>query len=381
MSTEPRPDLPHVIVVGGGTAGLASAWKLAERGAKVTVLDPRPAPHDEGSHTGFTRVTRHAYHEGTSYVPLVREADDMWSDLESKPGDLLVRTGMIEFGPPDDPDFVAAVQACRACGVEHQMLNAAELRAQYPFAVPDGWQGCFTPSGGYLRVGPCLQAMRAAAEARGAVVRVGASVVAVEPGRVVVEDGILEADAIVLAAGTGTAKLVPESTVQLAALRRVLFWLRPRTIPETLPVWGAMVPNGFFYGFPYGDEGLQGLKLACHTSSTIPGLDDPVDPDDLDRELRPEDWAPIEAFLQTYLPTVGVDRVAHRVCTYTVTPSWDFLVDRHPDVEGLVVVSGLSGHGFKFAPSLGRLVTQLVLDGAAPTPEFAWAQHVEGAEA
>lgn len=375
MSTTPRPDLPHVIVVGGGTAGLASAWTLAERGAKVTVLDPREAPHDDGSHSGFTRVTRHAYHEGTSYVPLVREADDMWCALESSPGELLVRTGMIEFGAPDDADFVAAVNACNACGVEHQMLTASELRARYPLVVPDHWHGCFTPSGGYLRVGPCLQTMRQRAEASGAVIRTGARVQAVEPGRVVLEGETLLADAVVLAAGTGTIGLLPGVGVQLQALRRLLFWLRPEAPATTLPVWGAMVPDGFFYGFPPGREGIEGLKLACHTSATIPGLDEPIDPDDVDRELRAEDWAPVEAFLREYMPTLGTDRIAHRTCTYTVTPSWDFLVDRHPDSDGLVVVTGLSGHGFKFAPALGRLVAELVLDGASPQPEFSWARH------
>jgi len=372
MSNTPRPDLPHVIVVGGGTAGLASAWRLAERGARVTVLDPHEAPHDEGSHGGFTRVTRHAYHEGTAYVPLVREADDLWCALESTAGELLVRTGMIEYGPPDNADFRAVVDACLACDIEHRMLDASALRAQYPVSVPDHWQGCFTPSGGYLRVGACLHAMRSRAESHGAVIRSGVRATAVESGRVVTDHGVFEADAIVLAAGVQTPALLPAGERPLSVTRRVLFWLRPTVVPQSLPVWGAMVPGGFFYGFPYGEEGQQGLKLACHTSDAIPGLDAPIDPDAVDRTLHPEDWAPVEAFLRAHMPSVGVEIAAHKVCMYTVTPSWDFLVDRHPAMPGVVVASGLSGHGFKFAPVLGRLVAELVLDEAEPLPAFAW---------
>ena len=37
---------------------------------------------------------------------------------------------------------------------------------------------------------------------------------------------------------------------------------------------------------------------------------------------------------------------------------------------------GEEGHGFKFAPVLGRLVADLVLTDAEPLPEFAWASHV-----
>lgn len=375
MSSVLRPDLPHVIVVGGGTAGLASAWQLAERGASVTVLDPRVAPHDEGSHGGFTRVTRHAYHEGTSYVPLVREADALWCSLENAPGELLVRTGMIEFGAPDEPEFVGVLQACETFAIEHRILDAAELRATYPFVIPDHWRGCWTPSGGYLRVPACLRALRTRGEALGVQVRTGARAMAIEPGRVVLEDGVLEADAIVLAAGVRTAELLPAPAVSLSALRRVLFWLRPTVVPTGLPVWGALTAGGFFYGFPPGEEGLSGLKVACHTSIAIPGLDDPIEPDTLDRSVRPEDWAPVADFLQEFMPSVGLDRVEHRVCMYGATESRDFLVDRHPSIPGVVVASGLSGHGFKFAPAVGRLVADLVLTDAKPQPEFAWARH------
>ncbi|MGH1344007.1 MAG: N-methyl-L-tryptophan oxidase [Nannocystales bacterium] len=375
MSNVPRPDLPHVIVVGGGTAGLASAWQIAERGASVTVLDPRVPPHDEGSHGGFTRVTRHAYHEGTSYVPLVREADALWCSLEDEAGDLLVRTGMIEFGPPDEPEFIGVLEACNAFEIEHRLLGGAELRETYPFVVPDHWRGCWTPCAGYLRVPGCLSAMRSRAEALGVRVCSGARAVAIEPGRVVLEDSVLAADAIVLAAGARTPALLPDPGVHLSPLRRVMFWLRPTVVPTGLPVWGALTAGGFFYGFPPGDEGLSGLKVACHTSAAIPGLDDPVDPDDLERRVRPEDWAPVEEFLQAFMPSVGVDRVEHRVCMYGATASRDFLVDRHPSIPGLVVASGLSGHGFKFAPAIGRLVADLVLSDAEPQPEFAWAKH------
>lgn len=376
MSSVPRTELPHVIVVGGGTAGLASAWQLAQRGASVTVLDPRVAPHDEGSHGGFTRVTRHAYHEGTSYVPLVREADALWCSLERTPGELLVRTGMIEFGAPESFEFAQVLEACDTFDIEHRILDAAQLRRTYPLVVPDRWRGCWTPSGGYLRVSACLRALRSRAEALGAVVRTGARVVALEPGRVVLQDTVLEADAIVLAAGVRTPELLPDDPdVTISALRRVLFWLRPSVVPTGLPVWGALTEAGFFYGFPPGDEGISGLKIACHTSATIPGLDDPIDPDELDRRVHLHDWAPVADFLREFMPSVGLDRIEHRVCMYGATTSRDFLVDRHPSIEGLVVASGLSGHGFKFAPAIGRLVADLVLSDAKPQPEFAWARH------
>ena len=52
-----------------------------------------------------------------------------------------------------------------------------------------------------------------------------------------------------------------------------------------------------------------------------------------------------------------------RLCLYTDTTDGDFLIDRHPDVEGLVVATGGSGHGFKFAPVIGELVAETVSSG------------------
>ena len=164
--------------------GLAAALDLARRGASVTVLEQHDIGHDLGSHSGFTRVIRHAYHEGTHYVPLVQEADAAWLALEKQAGDkLLVRTGLLEFGPFGESAYHEALEAVSEHGIEHELMEGSEARKRWPIEIPDGWSACFTPSGGYLRVGPCFTAMRAASSAaskqspgeRGAITGRGAS--------------------------------------------------------------------------------------------------------------------------------------------------------------------------------------------------------------
>ena len=54
-----------------------------------------------------------------------------------------------------------------------------------------------------------------------------------------------------------------------------------------------------------------------------------------------------------------------RVCLYTNTPDEEFVVDRHPTVDGVAIASACSGHGFKFAPIVGELLADLAL-GAPP---------------
>lgn len=357
----------RVLIVGAGTMGLASAWALAQRGAQVTLIDPHRAPHDEGSHAGYTRVIRHAYHEGPQYVPLVREADRLWCSLERTPGELLVRTGLAEVGAPDDAGFDAAVEACELHGIECHSLQPSQLRSRFGLVVPENWRGSWTPGAGYLRVGPCLERLRQCAHESGATFLEGRHAVGLTETGVELDDGrLLEGDRVVVAVGSRASRLIP--TVPVECHRRVLLWLEPPDGPSSLPVWAAFAGDGFFYGFPPGDEGVVGLKVACHSSASVVGLDDPIDPDQLDRSLREEDHAAAE-FARALIPGAG-EVLAHRVCVYASTPDGHFIVDRHPERPDVVVAAGFSGHGFKFAPAIGRLIAELCLDDAPPRAGF-----------
>jgi glycine/D-amino acid oxidase-like deaminating enzyme len=292
---------------------------------------------------------------------------------------------LLEFGPFGEAAYHDLLAAVVEHDIEHELLDGAEVRKRWPFEVPDGWSACYTPSGGFLRVGPCLHAMRRAAEAAGTTIRTGIGVAGVDVSRrptVELDDGSkVDADKIVVAAGVGLPRLLPGLVPGLACLRRALVWTTPAAQHidrlAALPVWCAFVPEGFFYGFPHGSEGITGLKLALHRSEAFPELDEPIDPATVDRTLRDDDRGPLEDFMHLYFPAAQGDIAGHRVCMYGTTPSWDFVVDRHPENADVVIAGGFSGHGFKFAPAIGRLVTELALDDAAPLPTFALARHQE----
>lgn len=113
-------------------------------------------------------------------------------------------------------------------------------------------------------------------------------------------------------------------------------------------------------------------------TDAISAYDDPVDPQTVDRSLSYEDRATVEGFVERYLPEAGSEVAGHVVCMYTCTPSNDFLIDRHPEFPQVVVAGGFSGHGFKFAPAVGRLVGDLTLAGSAPHPDFSFERHRGG---
>lgn len=390
MSAQPPPTSKstkplRVIVVGGGTMGLASAWALARRGAAVTVLERFGHVHDRGSHSGHTRIIRHAYHEGSSYVPLVQQADREWLALGRRVGqELLRRTGLLLFGPPEDHELRAAIGACRDHDLPHELLPGDEASARWPFAIPQGYLACFDPSGGYLRVKPCMDALAHEARAAGAVLRYGVHVVGFDHAKqllVRLGDGTqLPADRVVVTAGAWLPELFPWLLDgRLVRQRRILAWTEPA--PEhhaalaAMPAWGAFLPEGFYYGFPYGDEGTRGLKLAVHTSARQPALSTPVDPDTVDRQAHPADLDPLHRVLAEHLPQGLGPFTATQACLYTNSPSMDFVIDRLPGDARVIVAGAFSGHGFKFGPAIGLHVAELLLDDAAPRPELAVATH------
>jgi monomeric sarcosine oxidase len=363
---------PRVAIVGGGTMGLAAAWALARRGAAGELFERHGHVHEHGSHSGHTRAIRHAYHEGSDYVRLVVRADQEWTALGHRVGEqLLVRCGLLEFGPPDQPDFMAACQALRDHQIQHELLDAATTRARYGFRIPDDWPACLAPESGYLRVRPCLDALRREAEAHGAKLHHHVGVRELVCGgarpQLRLDDGTrVDADHVVVAAGAWAAGLLgPAAAVSpLRVLRRVLAWTRAdasvRARLRTLPVWATFVPEGFVYGFPDNDEGISGFKLACHVSEN-PAMNEPVDPDHVERTVDDRDLAPLRAFIARYLPDAG-EIVATTTCLYTNSETGDFWMDRHPDDHRVMIAAGFSGHGFKFAPAIGLALAELILD-------------------
>lgn len=86
------------------------------------------------------------------------------------------------------------------------------------------------------------------------------------------------------------------------------------------------------------------------------------------REVDPHDAERIMNFLATCLPNVTDGLVEHQTCLYTMSPDEHFIVDYHPTEKNVVFAAGLSGHGFKFTPVLGKALVELALEGGTDLP-------------
>jgi glycine/D-amino acid oxidase-like deaminating enzyme len=159
--------------------------------------------------------------------------------------------------------------------------------------------------------------------------------------------------------------LLNDLGVRLTIRRKPLLWYGDSDASthadSGFPCYLFELPHGIFYGFPAIDA--RGVKVAEHTGGDI--VDNPAN---VDRGLHETDHASVDAFLRMHLPAVEPRAAAHSVCLYTMSPDEHFIVDRHPHDPRIVFAAGLSGHGFKFTPVLGRVLTELAIEGRTDLP-------------
>ena len=357
-----------VAIVGLGAMGALSAWRLAARGAKVIAFERYRPGHDRGSSHGDTRIFRTAYFESPDYVPLVQRAHVLWRQLEEESGaDLLTLTGGLAIGPRDGELVSGVLASAQQNELPHRMLDASEMSQAYPqHRLDHGDVAVFENEAGFLRPERAVSAAAARAEALGARLMTETQVTSIQASRsgvvVLTSRGRFEAEQALITAGAWTSKLARHLHLALNVERQVMGWLAvtdpARFAPQQFPVFIRETEHGRFrYGFPTTDG--RTIKLGVHHEGGE------TDPDSIDREIHDADVKPVRDFARDNLLGVTGDIVDARVCMYTNTPDERFIVARDASVPGVTILSACSGHGFKFAPVMGELITGALLDDRA----------------
>jgi len=357
------------VVVGTGGVGSAALYHLARR-ARVLGIDRFAPPHDRGSSHGQTRIIRQAYFEHPDYTPLVLESYRLWNGLEAEVGQKLYHeVGLLEVGPPDGIVVPGVLRAAEEHGLQVEQLAAAEIERRWPgLRVPENLTGVLETNAGYLKVEECVQSHLEAAQRAGAELRCSVEVQGwngSDPIRLQTSEGEICTSKLIVTAGAWTPRLLADLGVKFEVRRKSLYWYATEgnqyAAANGFPGFLFELPSGIFYGFPQIDS--QGVKLGDHAGGRV--IEDPLE---VDRDVDTQEQQAVEQFLQEYMPLVSSFCTNDAVCMYTMTPSENFVVDRHPKNPHVVVAAGLSGHGFKFTPVLGKALADLALDGGTELP-------------
>lgn len=354
----------EVAVVGMGAIGSATAYHLARRGAKVVALEQYELGHVRGASHDTSRIVRTSY-GASSYVRLAQSAYRDWADLEQESGErLLTITGGVILIPTDGPysasDFTVALTEC---GVEHELLSPAEVQARWPqFRVPENVETVYTADTGIAHASRTVATLQMRARMHGAEIRDRTAVLGLTPDTdgVIVHTatGDIRAGKVIVAADAWTNTLLKPlgAEIPLDIMQEQVTYFHPAEPDDydraRFPVW-IWEDDECYYGFPTFGE--PSIKAARDVS------DNRMTPEQRSFVPSPELTTQLSDFMSGLIPGKGPE-LRTVTCQYALTKDRRFVLSalpQHPDI----IVGLAAGHGFKFTPTLGRVLAELALDG------------------
>ena len=357
-----------VVVIGGGIVGCSVAYHLAAAGAGAVLLLERADAVGTGSTGACAGGFRHQFSSEVNIrlslvsVPMIvrfSEEHDLPLDVAQDGYLFLVRDRQTW------ESFAAAAELQRALGVDARLMSPSEAAEVSPGISLEGLVGAtFCPDDGIADPAGLTQGYATVARRVGAELELGIEVerVVVDRGRVTgveTSGGPVAAPVVVDAAGPWAGIVAASAGVDLP-LEPI-----PRIIVTTGPFPGTPSRRTLVVdaetGFYFHQE-ADGVLMGMGGPDARPSFSTDVDERFVVEELLP-------TAVRVFPPVERAGLRATWCGLYEMTP------DRHPIVggsplPGLFLANGFSGHGFQHAPIAGKLLAELIVDGAAASVDI-----------
>ncbi|RMG29566.1 MAG: FAD-dependent oxidoreductase [Bacteroidetes bacterium] len=374
------------LILGAGIFGLSTALSLLRRGYSVGILNPEGIPHPLAASTDISKVVRMEYGSDEEYMAMAEASlqgwhawNDLFGDtLYHETGYLITSSQPLEAAPHSYE--ATSYRLLLQKGYQPERLKGSSLGRRFPaFAAAPYVDGFFHAKGGFAESGRVVSTLARYARQLGADLHQGhaAASILTTKGRVTGvrsrEGGHFAAGQVVVCAGNFTPYLLPELQPFMRVSGHPVFHLKPSRpdlfTPPQFAVFAADIARSGWYGFPlHPSEGV--VKIANHGAGLT------LHPENDPRLVTAQDEAHLRAFLAQSLPALQHDPIVYtRRCCYTDTLDGHFWIDRHPEIKGLSVGSGGSGHGFKMGPVIGELIAAAALGEVHPwSARYRWRQ-------
>lgn len=358
------------LIVGGGIFGITSAIELSKRKYTIGLINPDTIPHHLAASTDISKAVRMEYGSDQEYFQMAEESMKRWhawndffnTSLYHEVGFLMLCKE--SMGRESQSYERESYDNLKLFGYATNKLDRTALQKRFPVVNAQHYQEAhFNPKGGYVESGLAVHKLAAYARSLGVDIIEGqtATEIQVENGKfksIKTKEGEkFSCGHAIIAAGANTPFLVEELQPYIKSTGHAVFWLKPDypihfTSPQ-FSVFTADISNTGWYGFPFSSK-TGVVKIGKHS------LGRHLHPDKDDRIVSESEIQELRHFLQITFPDLAhAPLVYTRRCLYTDSLDGHFWIDHHPDIEGLSVSTGGSGHGFKMGPVIGEMTADM----------------------
>ena len=356
------------IVIGAGVIGTSVAYNLAAMGAKrVLVLERDQIGAGTTSQSSGILRTHYSVIEN---VVLAQQSWAVFKDFAAHLQDEDASAGLVRCGyliaAPQGPKLEPLAQslaAQKALGIEVHRLSAQEASERLPICrFDDAALIGFEPEAGFADAYLVASSYARAARRQGVKFMEGECVTRLVLTQQTVTGvetitGMFHAPVVISTQNIWAHELAQWTGIQVPLLperHKVMALQGPEAYTYAMPVYKDLGSAGMLYCRSYG--GQQMLVSEGTAGEALSG------PDNTQGDVSMDDVMHVGEQVAERFPSFAEAGLASSwTGVYDVTPDWNPVLGAVPDVPGLVVGFGFSGHGFKLSPAVGRVLAQQAL--------------------
>jgi len=342
-----------IVIIGAGVMGSATAYYLSKSGKKILLLDQFKLKNDLNSSQDYSRAFRYEYGDDEFYTNLAVESLKMWKEFEKDTkkqfyfqcGEIIIAEGEEEYA-------MKSYKTLQKLGHKVSLFNKKDLGSKFPqFSAKFG---VLDHKGGILEASSAVESFIDLAKRNGVETLENVKVTKVDKNSITLEDNkTIKFKKLVVTCGVWASKILD---LPIKATKQQIVYFKPKNrkdfVKSKFPCF-TYLDKGF-YGFPI--HGLDAVKISNHLPGEI------INPDKDSREVSEEFINSCRNFFKQFIPELAdAEVIKTKVCFYSMTSDEDFIIDKLKD--NIIVGAGFSGHGFKFAPWVGKILGDLALNG------------------
>ncbi|CAH1780475.1 unnamed protein product [Owenia fusiformis] len=369
------PYYEYIVVGCGGIGSGAVYWLSKTAGKGVLGLEQFKLGHENGGSQDHSRIIRLMYHD-EKYTRLTPHTYTAWEEVEREAGvQLVFKTGGLDFarkGTPQEDTIAKYGEAMRRAGIPFENMDGDEISRRFPqFNLSKDFIGFYQKDGGLVdaALGNAVHIQLARGHGATVLDECGVTWIEKTSGGALVHTnkGTFRCRKIIVAAGAwinhvlGTIGVhVPVTVTQ----EQVTYLSTPHVKDFTkkkFPIWIYNAREHDIYGLPSHVNAYSKIGVDAGGPSVLPETRT-YNPDPTREKVCID-------FFKSHIPKAVGPPAYTKTCLYTMPPDRNFVIDSlktrgWPEV---VICCG-AGHAYKFASLLGKILSQLAIDGRTEYP-------------